>query len=154
MTRCIVRSRQLRTMLAMTALAVFASACKETVDDHPEVDAMRITLTGQAPVLVNSSGVASASLALTQGVTTGLTVEFLDATLQDALVGHADEFQVNVTPDAGITFARTGPFAGTLTATATGDIVVNVAMFHIEDGEEEFGPFPVTITVNPPPTLR
>lgn len=141
--------------LATLSAALALTACKEVIDEHgAEVDFLRITLAGQAPVIVNATGAVSGTLSLTQHIATTLTIEFLDATQQDALGDAADEFQANVAPGAGITFTRSGPFTGTLTASATGDITVSVAMFHIEDGEEEFGPFPVTITVSPPPTQR
>lgn len=154
MPRLMHPSRRLPILSGL--LTVFAlGACKEADDHHgEEVDFMRITLTGQAPVLVNSTGAVSGTLTLTQHVATGVTVEFLDATQQDALGEHADEFQANVSPAAGITFNRTGPFTGTLTGTATGAIPVSFAMFHLEDAEEEFGPFNVTITVNAPPASR
>lgn len=145
-------SRRFAT-LAIAALALSAAACKEDVDGHPEVDFMRITIAGQAAVTVNSTGTPSGTLSITQGVPTSFTVEFLDANLQDALGDEAAEFQANVSPAAGITFARTGAFTGTLTGAAAGTVAVSFAMFHLEDAEEEFGPFSVDVTVNAPPVI-
>lgn len=139
--------------LAVAALSLSAAACKEDAPGHPEVDFMRITIAGQPAVTVNSTGTPSGTLSIVQGMSTAFTVEFLDANQQDALGDEADEFQVNVAPGAGITFARTGPFSGTLTGGAAGTVAVSFAMFHLEDGEEEFGPFSVDVTVTSPPAI-
>lgn len=140
--------------LAVAAVALSAAACKEDAGHHgAEVDFMRITIAGQPAVTVNSTGTASGTLSITQGMATTFTVEFLDATMQDALGDEADEFQANVSPGAGITFARTGAFTGTLTGAAPGTVAVSFAMFHLADSEEEFGPFSVDVTVTSPPVI-
>lgn len=140
--------------LAVAAFALSAAACKDDdAHSHAEVDFMRITIAGQAPVLVNSTGTASGSLTIVQGVATTATVEFLDANQQDALGDEADEYQANVAPGAGVSFARTGPFTGTLTGTAAGTVAVSFAMFHLTDQEEEFGPFSVNVVVTAPPVV-
>jgi len=140
--------------VALAALSLGFAACSD--DDHGhEVDVDRMSITiGASTFTVNSSGVYVGPVTLTQGVATNVSVEFLDADLQDALGEHADDFQVEIDPAAGITFARTGPFSGTLTGTAAGDVSVSFALLHIDEGHEDFGPFPVTITVTPPPTVR
>lgn len=148
-----VRSTRRFAALVVAALSISAAACKEDSDHHAEVDFMRITIAGQPAVLVNATGTPSGTLTITQGISTAFTVDFLDATLQDALGDEVDEFQANVAPDAGITFARTGAFTGTLTGAATGTVAVSFAMFHLADGEEEFGPFDVNVVVAPPPVI-
>lgn len=140
--------------LAIAVLSLSAAACKDDTDHHAEVDFMRITMAGQPAVTVNSTGTPSGTLSIAQGVATAFTVEFLDATMQDALGDEADEFQVNVAPDVGITFARTGAFTGTLTGAAPGTVSVSFAMFHLADGEEEFGPFDVDVVVTAPTVVR
>lgn len=141
--------------LALAALALSVTACKvEPEDLHPEVDFMRITIAGQDPVLVNSTGtVTGGPLSIQSGVATTVMVAFLDANLQDALGGFTNEFQAIVEPEAGITFARTGAFQGTLTGAGAGTVAVAFSMFHIDDGEEEFGPFNVNIAVTAPPVV-
>lgn len=149
-----IRSPRRFAALTVAALSLSAAACKDSDDHHhAEVDFMRITIAGQPAVTVNSTGTPSGTLTITSGVATAFTVEFLDATMQDALGDEADEFQVNVVPGAGITFARTGAFAGTLTGGAVGTVAVSFAMFHLTDAEEEFGPFSVNVTVAGPPTI-
>lgn len=148
------RSSRRLAAIAVAALALTTAACSDNDDDHhAEVDFMRVTIAGQTPVVVNSVGVATGSLTISQGVASTVTVEFLDANQQDALGDEADEFQVNVNPGAGITFARTGPFTGTLTGAAAGTVAVSFAMFHLTDQEEEFGPFSVNVVVTPPPVV-
>lgn len=148
------RSARRIAALVVASFALSAAACKDKDDPgHAEVDFMRITIAGQTPVVVNSVGVATGSLTISQGVATALTVEFLDANMQDALGDEADEFQVNVNPGAGITFTRTGPFTGTLTGSAAGTVAVSFAMFHLVDQEEEFGPFNVNVVVTAPPVV-
>jgi hypothetical protein len=148
------RSSRLLAALVVAAVSLTTAACSETDDhSHAEVDFMRISIAGQTPVVVNSVGVASGSLSISQGVATTVTVEFLDANQQEALGDEADEYQVNVTPGAGVTFARTGPFTGTLTGAAAGTVSVSFAMFHLVDQEEEFGPFSLNVTVTPPPVV-
>lgn len=147
-----VRSPRRFAALVVAALSLSA-ACKDDAAGHPEVDFMRITIAGQPAVTVNSTGTPSGTLSIAQGVATLFTVEFLDANQQEALGDEASEFQVNVAPGAGITFARTGAFTGTFTGAAPGTVGVSFAMFHLEDGEEEFGPFSVNVVVTGPPTV-
>jgi hypothetical protein len=153
LTMSTVRISRRFAALVVAALSLSAAACKDDADHHAEVDFMRITIAGQPAVTVNSTGTPSGTLTITQGMAATFTVEFLDATMQDALGDDADEFQVNVAPEAGITFARTGAFTGTLTGAAPGTVAVSFAMFHLEDGEEEFGPFDVDVVVASPPVV-
>lgn len=152
----IFRSSRRAATLVLAAFALSASACSHDDDhDEPEVESMRITVAGQSPITVSSTGVQSGTLNLVQGSATTITVEFLDATNADAIAEHADEFQVQVTPatGSGLTFARTGPFAGTLTGSLTGTRVVALALLHIEENHEDFGPFNVNVNVTVPPSI-
>lgn len=143
-----------RRLAALAAAALAITACSSSEEAHEvEVDFMRITV-GTSTATVNSTGAVTGTLSIPQGAATAVSVEFLDAAMADALAEHADDFQVTVTPAAGITFARTGPFAGTLTGSAAGTVAVSFALLHIEENHEDFGPFPVNITVTAPATLR
>jgi hypothetical protein len=138
----------------LASLALGATACSEDDLGHElHVDLMRITV-GAQQLTVNSAGAVTGTVNIVQGVATNVTVEFLDDAMADALAEHADDFQVQVEPDAGITFTRSGPFAGTITGTDIGAISVSFALFHIEENHEDFGPFPVNITVTGPPAAR
>lgn len=152
----VVRSSRRAAALVLAAFALSLSACS-TADDHaePEVESMRITVAGQAPITVSSTGVQSGTLNLVQGAATTITVQFLDAANADAITEHVDEFQAQVTPavGSGLTFARTGAFTGTLTGASTGTRAVALALLHIEENHEDFGPFNVNFNVTAPPTI-
>ncbi len=144
-----------RRLAALAVVALALTACKDNDDAHEvDVDFMRITL-GAQTVTVNATGaVTGGTLSLSQGVATNVSVAFLNSSMQDALGEHADDFQVTITPGAGITFARTGPFAGTLTGSTAGTVSVSFALLHIDENHEDFGPFPVNITVTSPPAVQ
>jgi hypothetical protein len=132
--------------LAVVALSLGVAGCKDEDAHEVEVDFMRISA-GAQQIMVNSTGAVTGNITINAGVATAVTVQFLDAAMADALTEHADEFQVNVTPAAGVTFTRTGPFSGTLTGTSAGVRSVSFSLLHIEEDHEDFGPFPVNITV-------
>ena len=146
------RSARRAALVAVAALAL--GACSEDEHDHEaEVDFMRVTV-GAQQVMVNSTGaVTGGPISITSGAATNVTVAFLDAAMADALAEHADDYQANVTTPAGITFTRTGPFTGTLTGTVAGTVNVSFTLFHLEENHEDFGPFPVPVTVTVPPTV-
>lgn len=135
-----------RAALLLTAV-LFATACLETPVGHEaDVAYMRITLDATT-VTVNASGeITGGPLTLYSPVATPVSVEFLDAEMNDALADHPDEYQLNVTTPVGVTFTRTGPYAGTLLAGTGGDYTLQFALFHLEEGHEDFGPFDVPIT--------
>jgi len=140
------------TSLAVAGLALSAAACKDTTDIHhpgEDVVAMRLTITGQPPVTVSNTGVASGSLTLTNGVGAIVTVEFLNDNNADALGEHAEDYEVFVSPAAGVTFARTGPFTGILTGSTNGAIFVQFGLFHLDEAHLDFGPWNVTVNVAP-----
>lgn len=144
------RSARRFALLAASAMAL--AACSEEEAHEVEVDFMRITA-GAQTVTVNSTGaVTGGPIALNTGVARSISVAFLAADMtSDALAEHADEFQVSVTVPAGVTFTRTGPFAGTLTASAAGSYNVGFALLHIEENHEDFGPFNVAVSVTAAP---
>ncbi len=133
-------------------LALSLGACKDSTspEEEPEVVTMRITPAGGAAVTVSSTGVVTGTLTVPAAGTRAFTVEFLNAAgAPDPLV-VGSTFQVSVTPAAGITFARTGPFAGTLTAGAAGTVAVQFGLLHIEENHNDFGPFTVNVSVVAP----
>lgn len=155
----LTRRSKLAALAAAAVLSFGASACQTTdAHDEPEIETIRITVQGQPSFTISSTGVQSAVPVLTQNVAATIEFEFLDATGTGGLGDHADEFQASVTPAAGsgLTFARTGPFSGTLTGATVGTgRNVSVSLLHIEENHEDFGPFTVTFTVNAPPaTVR
>jgi hypothetical protein len=137
--------------LALLALTLGATACKDNVspEPEPEIETMRITPAGSAPVTVSSSGVVTGTFSIAAGVAKSFTVEFLNAAGDpDPLVTDA-EFEASVTPAAGITFARTSAFAGTLTGANAGTVSVQFGLFHLAEQHNDFGPFAVNVTITP-----
>ncbi len=146
-----LRSRRRFTAVAAAVLALSAGACKDSVspEEEPEVVSMRITAAGGALITVSSTGVVTGTLTVPSGGTRTFTVEFLNAAGQPDPVVDGSTFQVSVAPAAGITFARTGPFTGTLTGGAAGTVAVQFGLLHIEENHNDFGPFTVNVTVTP-----
>lgn len=58
------------------------------------------------------------------------------------------ELAVEIDDESIVTFTRASAFAGTLNKVAAGSTSATFALFHVEEGHEDFGPFPVPITVN------
>ncbi len=139
--------RSARRFAVLLATAVAMGACSTNDAHEVEVDSMRITV-GGATVTVNSTGaITGGPLSIAPGVATAVTVSFRDAAGADALVDHADDFQVNISVPAGVTFTRTGPFAGTLTGASAGVRTLQFSLLHIAENHEDFGPFNVPVTV-------
>lgn len=138
--------------LAVAALALSAGGCKDStsLEEEPEVATMRITPAGGAAVTVNSTGAVTGTLTVPAAGSRAFTVEFLNAAGQPDPLVDGSTFQVSVAPAAGISFTRTGPFAGTLTAGAAGTVAVQFGLLHIEENHNDFGPFTVNVTVTPP----
>jgi hypothetical protein len=146
-----VTVRRLRPLIAIVTLALGLGACTDsTGPDHEhgeEVHAMRITLATGASVTVSETGQFNGTLTIPAGVATGVTVTFLDdagAVVDDL---PASEYQASVSPNAGITFTRTGSFTGTLRGDAAGNVTVRFGLFHIDEQHDDFGPFPVPVTI-------
>lgn len=150
------RSSRRATTLALAVLTLTSAACSSSDDGfEPEVQTMRVSVVGQAPITISSAGVQSGTLNIAQGSATTITVTFLDAANANAMVGNEDTFQAAVTPavGSGLTFARTGAYTGTLTGTLTGTRTIGLALLHIAENHEDFGPFNVNFNVTAPPMI-
>lgn len=142
---------RLRQLVAVATLALGLGACKDSTgldDEHgEEVHAMKITLANGTSVTVSETGTVTGTLTIPSGVASAFTVTFLDdagAVVDDL---PASEYQASVAPNAGITFARTGAFAGTLQGATAGTVTVRFGLFHIEESHDDFGPFSVPVTI-------
>lgn len=149
--------RSIRRAAMLVASAFALTAC--TSDEHgheAEVEFMRVTL-GGAEVLVNSSGgVSGGPLTIPADFGTSLSVEFLTSDMTPAIDADDEDYQADFVAPAGFTFARTGPFAGVLTATGvtSGTHNVQISLLHIPESHADFGAFGVPVTVQQPPTLK
>jgi len=134
---------------ALFALGLTLAACNSTEpEEEPEVATMRLTI-GAQTVNVNESGVVTGG-PIAISANTAISVQWLkDDGSVETLVTSAD-FQVNVTSNnaAVVTFSRSSAFAGTLVKVAAGSSVLNFSLFHVLEGHEDFGPFPVPVTVS------
>jgi hypothetical protein len=79
-----------------------------------------------------------------------LTASFLNAGGTQDPVAHGGSFQLNATTGNAsiLTFTRTSAFVGTLTGVAAGSTNLAVSLYHITGADNDFGPFPVPVTVN------
>lgn len=132
------------------AVATTGAACSSSTEPEVEPDAvtMRI-IAGDQTVDVRVSDGQVTGGPITIGVgSTAIEVQFLLDNGQPDPVVTAAQFRADVEPtnEAVVTFARTGPFTGTLTGVATGQTAVTFSLFHLPANHEEFD-HPVTVVV-------
>ncbi len=142
--------RRLRPLVALAALTLGLGACKDStgLDEHgEEVHAMKVTLANGSSVTVSETGAVTGTLTMSAGTATPLTVTFLDDAGAVVTDLPAAEYQASVSPNAGITFARTGAFTGMLQGATAGTVTVRFGLFHVPESHDDFGPFPVPVTI-------
>ena len=139
------RTRLLFTPL-LVALSALAGCQNDPVepDEEPEIEIARLTIGAQTVNLIGGSG---ASVTIPMGSTV-VSAVFLDAD-GATLSLPTDEFELRMESQntARVTFARTGPFSGTLTGISAGAAVVKVAAYHLVEQHEDFGPSDLNVTV-------
>jgi hypothetical protein len=137
------------TPLLVTALAIpFAAACDEDpVEPHEHADVAGMLLTVGTQTVTLTEGGAQGGLTIPNGAST-ITATFLDDD-GDPIALHDDEFELRILPPNAtvVTFARTGAFSGTLNGVADGSVIVQVDLYHIEEGHADFGPHNLAVTV-------
>ncbi|MDA0330327.1 MAG: hypothetical protein O2958_15145 [Gemmatimonadetes bacterium] len=146
------RRSSAHALLALT-LSLAVTACGDDMgpeEEEPEVATMRITVGAQSIDVADDGTVTGGPISLSVG-STSISVQFLLANGQPEPLVTDAVFQVNVESDnAGVvSFTRVGAFDGTLVAGAAGSTTVRLALFHIEEAHEDFGPFPVPVVVVP-----
>ena len=142
--------RRLRPLVALAALTLGLGACTDStgLDEHgEEVHAMKITLANGTSVTVSETGAVTGTLTISAGPATTFTVTFLDDAGAVVTDLPAAEYQASVSPNACITFARTGAFTGTLQGATAGTVTVRFGLFHVPESHDDFGPFPVPVTI-------
>lgn len=135
-------ARRLAPLLLATALP--AGCNDEAPPPEPMVETVELTV-GTQVVEVPSTGAS-----ITISGNTSVSARFLKADGTVETLVTADEFELRLeSADTGVvTFTRSGPFAGTLNKVAAGQTTIEVILFHTIEQHEDFGPHPVTITVN------
>jgi hypothetical protein len=146
MTELITRRLARFTLLAV-ALAL--PACNSTdPEEEPEVATMRLTIGTQTIDVDDAGMVTGGPIAISAN--TSVSAQWLkaDGSPEDLVSGA--EFQLDVTSDNAsfVTFTRTAAFAGTLVRVGPGSTVLRFSLFHTVEMHEDFGPFPVNITVS------
>jgi len=144
-----------RHLLALTLVGlVAASACGWTPTDvgDPEasVGSVRLTVGSQTITVSNTGTVTGGPITITRPTAPTISASFLNAAGSQDPVAHGGNFQLNATPadTSTLTFTRTSAFVGTLTGVAAGTTNLTVSLFHVTGSDNDFGPFPVPVTVN------
>ncbi|MGI9629246.1 MAG: hypothetical protein ACR2QM_20655 [Longimicrobiales bacterium] len=136
----------------LIALGLVVAACGDDTpmeeEQEPQVATMRLTVGAQTVDVAEDGTVTGGPISIPVGMT-AVSVEFLLASGQPEPLVTAAEFQANVASDdeTTVTFTRTSAFAGMLDGVASGSAVLSFSLFHIEEAHEDFGPFPVSTTV-------
>jgi hypothetical protein len=149
------RLRRTSSLIVALALVGAAGACTDSTgldEVEPEVESIRLTFSSgsvvTSVVTISSTGAVTGTVSLPAGGSRTVAAEFLNAEGQPDDHVTADEFQLAVTPATGVTFSRTAPFTGTLTAGGTtGSVAVQFGLLHIEENHVDFGPFTVNVSV-------
>ena len=135
-------SRHLRFAAVLLALTGTAAACNDPidVDDEPDVSTFRVmavTPTGQMQTVdVTANSQTPASVTLPSG--TAITVQFLRPDGSIETIVTPTDFELRVVPvSGGVTFARTGPFAGVLNSATPGPKTVTLQLYHLGEGHAE-----------------
>ncbi len=146
------RFRRLLQVVTAVSVAATVSACGDDTaepDPEPEVATMRLTV-GTQTITVNTSGtVTGGPLVVTRGTNVAVAATWLRADgTADPLVTTA-EFRLSGTSDnaATATFTHTAGFSGTIAGVAAGTTQLRFGLLHIAENHNDFGPFPVPVTV-------
>jgi hypothetical protein len=140
----------------LTGLSLFAAgglgvACSDSTEaePEPEVATMRLIVGGVDTVDVAQGGAVTGG-PITIAGNTSIAAEWLRADGSEDPVVDATEFELSAESldEAIATFTRTSAFAGTLNKVAPGSTEIRFGLFHVEEQHDDFGPFPVAITVN------
>jgi hypothetical protein len=148
-------TRALAFVPLLAAIATLAACDDNPTDDDDDGDdpaeaiaTMRITI-GAITIFMTPEGtIPSGPTSFTVGGGVHIvSAAFLDANGQ-VVTGLGDfEFRLTPTNTSLVTFARTGPFSGTLTRVAPGTTTLRVGLFHTGEGHFDIGEHQIPITV-------
>lgn len=134
----------------LIAAVAFMTACDddpvEPPDEHAdEVDTIRLAI-GEETIDITSSG-AEGDITIPVG-DTPVSATFW-AEDGDEVDIHDDEFEVQILSDDTdvVTYTPSSSFDGTLTGVNAGSAIVEVQLFHLEEGHPDFGPHDVNVLV-------
>jgi hypothetical protein len=139
-------------LAALLTMVVVAAACgsdsTEPEEEEPEVFSMRLTIGSTTKTITTAS--TDRSFAVARGAN-AVSVQWLKADGTVETIATTVDFTLRMVPATGtpITYtpASAQSFTGTLNVTgAVTNATVNVALFHVAEQHEDFGPIPITIT--------
>jgi hypothetical protein len=134
---------------AVSMLAACGDDPVEPEDPAEAIESMQLTI-GANTVTLNTSGavVSGTTPIVIPAGTHAVSATFLDGS-GASINSELGEFEMRLTPasTALLTFARTGAFTGTVTRVAAGSTTLDFVLWHIAEGHEDLGPFPVAVTV-------
>ncbi len=153
--------RAAHTVLALTAAAILTTACGDdpaAPDDEPDTTRIVLTVgtgaTAQTVTWTTANGsVSPATVTSPAGQSRVVTAQFLRADGSADPIVTAADFRLDLTPvtGTGVTVAKTGNLAATLTAGGTSgqSVTMTLALFHLGEGHNEYvsGPGALTVSV-------
>ena len=121
-----------------------------TMDVEASATSLRLTVGSQTVTVTNTGTVTGGPIRITRATVPTLSATFLRADGTQDPVSHGGNFQLGAATGNGsiLTFTRTSAFGGTLTGVAMGSTYLYVSLYHTTAGDNDFGPFPVPVTVN------
>lgn len=146
----ITRRRVTRAALLLALVPAFAACDDDPTEPEEELPtSMELTVGNQTVTVTNTGAVTGGPILLGIGAS-AVSAVFFDADGAEMdLSDEADELELRIVPasTALVTFVGTGAFSGTLTGVAIGSTSVSVSLFHIVENHNDFGEFPVAVTV-------
>lgn len=143
----------IRRFGVVLVLALASTACGDDdpaePDDEPEFATMRLVVGAQiVNITRDNCSVSGGPINLVVNTSTAVAATFLLANGSADPVVTSAGYELRVSPNnANVTFARTGPFAGTLRGTATGSTAATFELYSVEHGHSEAECRNVPITV-------
>lgn len=149
-----IRNRHIAGFTAMLALSLATGACGDDPmvmdeEEEPEVAIMRLTVGTQTIDVGETGTVTGGPIAIPVG-STAVSVVWLKADGTPEDIVDDVEFQLNVDSNntSVVTFSRTDAFSGSLVGVGAGSTTLDFSLFHKLEMHEDFGPFPVSVTVS------
>jgi hypothetical protein len=141
--------RMMRTA-ALAATVALVAACSDSATEpeeaEPEIDRMALTI-GAQTYTVPANGTFTQTITIARATPVVVSAVFQRANgTPDPVAMDPAIFELRVTGGAGVTFTRTGAFAGTLTGATAGAQSVTFIAFHKGEQHEDFEKA-ITITV-------
>lgn len=142
--------RRLAALALALPLAIIMAGCSDDpVVPHDEElpHEMQLTIGGTVVTVTEFGSYTPNPVILAPGAHE-VSVVFLDDDGAPMDI-HDDDYRLDIISDqpAVVTYDASSAFTGTLTAVAAGSTTIRPQLFHIEEGHADFGPFPISVSV-------